>query len=482
MIEQSADNFQCCENAETFRLACKDLGLFRMLVSCGFRRKHKGPAVSAVLFTMLMQIFCFRNLYQRLQSRWGSLMLQCGKDVYYDFMNNPYFNWTGLCIKLAASFIKKLNLPACRKTFFILDDTIMPRPRAKQVELCARIFDHVFQRYVKGFTNLTLAWTDGISAIPVCFSLMSSKFREKRMREADSRIDGRSHGARIRREAVKDKPSMAISLLQRAIKAGISADYVLMDTWFTNETMLLNLQGIHLHAIGMVKDLRQRYLYNGREYRLKELGRLVLRQGQNSGDIKGAVEVTTRRGLKVKIAVIANRCRPDELLYILSTDTALSAEEIVRFYSLRFKIEHCFKAMKHHLSLTKETQCRCFDSTFAFTALSVIRLIVLEWIIRGSEDLSTIGELFARIADEFSSQPMQETAGALLDLMESIPQLLVKDGIITAEQAATVAMVISREFKNVLDKRSRFVAEFIQGCRKACNDPLDGSADAKKAA
>ena len=58
----------------------------------------------------------------------------------------------------------------------------------------------------------------------------------------------------------------AIQLIRNALTAGIKADYVLMDTWFTTEPMLKNILDTGIHAIGMVKQLQQRYTYNGRQY------------------------------------------------------------------------------------------------------------------------------------------------------------------------------------------------------------------------
>ena len=44
-----------------------------------------------------------------------------------------------------------------------------------------------------------------------------------------------------------------------------------MDTWFTREPMLKNILDTGIHAIGMVKQLQQRYTYNGRQYTLPGL-------------------------------------------------------------------------------------------------------------------------------------------------------------------------------------------------------------------
>ena len=67
------------------------------------------------------------------------------------------------------------------------------------------------------------------------------------------------------------KTDAAILLIKRALNAGIRADYVLMDTWFTTEPMIKSVLDTGLGVIGMVKQLKQRYIYNGREYDLPGL-------------------------------------------------------------------------------------------------------------------------------------------------------------------------------------------------------------------
>ena len=44
-----------------------------------------------------------------------------------------------------------------------------------------------------------------------------------------------------------------------------------MDTWFTTEPMLKEILDTGIDAIGMVKQLKQRYTYNGRQYTLPGL-------------------------------------------------------------------------------------------------------------------------------------------------------------------------------------------------------------------
>ena len=42
-------------------------------------------------------------------------------------------------------------------------------------------------------------------------------------------------------------------MIERALNAGVTADYVLMDTWFTQQPLIQSIVEIGLDVIGMVK-------------------------------------------------------------------------------------------------------------------------------------------------------------------------------------------------------------------------------------
>ena len=142
------------------------------------------------------------------------------------------------------------------------------------------------------------------------------------------------------------KTDAAIQLIRNALTAGIKAGYVLMDTWFTTEPMLKNILDTGIHAIGMVKQLQQRYTYNGRQYTLPGLKKFV--DFSSAGNIFGSLVVTTKAGIPVKIVFVRNRNKKSECLYLLSTDTSLNNAEIVRIYGNRWSIE----AFSRHQNLS----------------------------------------------------------------------------------------------------------------------------------
>ena len=92
----------------------------------------------------------------------------------------------------------------------ILDDSVIKRNRSKSVELLARVYNHVEHRFQRGFTLLTLGWSDGYSFIPTGFNMLSSSSASNRDNEIDSTVDHRTTGYRFRKESMMHKTDAAI--------------------------------------------------------------------------------------------------------------------------------------------------------------------------------------------------------------------------------------------------------------------------------
>ena len=108
---------------------------------------------------------------------------------------------------------------------------------------------------------MALGWTDGFSFVPVAFNLLSSAKKQNRYQEAEQGIDHRTNGWKARMGSMLQKPEAALLMIQRAMDAGIEADYILMDSWFTTDPFVQKLRTMGLHVIGMIRNGKQRYLY-----------------------------------------------------------------------------------------------------------------------------------------------------------------------------------------------------------------------------
>lgn len=321
-----------------------------------------------------------------------------------------------LAVKVTSVF-DRLTRPE-RIKVLVLDDSVIKRNRSKNVELLAKVYDHVEHRFQKGFTLLTLGWSDGYSFIPVGFNLLSSASQSNRYQEISETVDHRSNGYKARKESMMSKTDAAILLVKKALSAGITADYILMDTWFTTEPMIQKLLEEGIDVIGMVKQLKQRYIYKGKSYTLPELQKFVRFEGAKN--IFGSLCVTTKNGIPVKIVFVRNRNKKSECLYLLSTDQSLSDSEIVRTYGNRWSIECFFKASKSYMKLGTEFQSRSYDAMVSHTTIVFTGYILLEWIRRNENDQRTYGELFFMFCDEIQDMDLTSALQGLMSLFTDI--------------------------------------------------------------
>jgi len=337
-----------------------------------------------------------------------------GKDVVYRFLNCPGHAWRKFLHSISFSIINSFEklTSTSRTKVFIIDDSVLSRNRSKKAELLARIHDHTFSRFVKGYNMLTLGWSDGYSFIPVDFSMLSSAKSQNRYCGIKNDIDKRTHGYKRRKEALLKKTDALVQMIENALKAGFTADYVLMDSWFTHSPVLNALKEKGINVIGMVKPLNQKYLYQNQYLSLKELYSRLPKMPKS--EIISSVNVETSDGLPVKLVFVKNRNNKREWLAILSTELSLDDDEIVRIYGNRWSIETFFKFAKSYLKLGSEFQGRSFDMMISHTTIVFTRYLALEWEHRNANDNRSFGGLFYLYCDDISD----------IDLKTALQQLM----------------------------------------------------------
>jgi len=422
MITQNREK----ENTQKqIRTAMKELKISKHLRSSNIR-KSCGISASQVFQFLLLLVFQGKNLFRFLNSKYKEQAVS--KNTYYRFLAEPTYNWKQFLLLLAVRVISAfdaLTRPE-RAKVLILDDTIVSRNRSSKVELLAKVYNHVIHKYQKGFTLLTLGWSDGYSFIPVCFNMLSSAKESNRYQNESVGIDHRTSGYKSRMESIMKKTDAAVLLIQRALNAGILADYVLMDTWFTTEPMVKAILSEGLDVIGMVKQLKQQYIYKGREYTLPKLRRFM--QHENGDNIMGSIIVMTKKEhIPVKIVFVRNRNRKSQCLYLLSTDCSLCESEVVRLYGNRWSIEVFFKASKSLFKLGTEFQSRSYDAIVGHTAIVFTRYILIEWIRRNKNDWKSCGELFYMFCDDIQDITLSNALQSLMALLVENLELSTSD-------------------------------------------------------
>jgi hypothetical protein len=386
--------------------------------------KKKGvPAVSIVreLFAL---VFTHKSLSATLNMAENR---DYAKDVFYRFLNSCRINWMRFTTLLAARIINDniVNLTGDeRVNVFIVDDTPFARNRSKKTELLSRVYDHSKKVYLLGFRLLTLGWSDGTTFMPVNSCLLSSENAKTRLQEARE-VDKRTCGYRQRKLALSTAPVTMLEMIRAAIASGINASYVLFDSWFSMPSTILALAHEHLHTIAMVKKTSKvHYRYKGKMLPVTKIYSMNRkRRGRSKYLMSVNVDVCSQdreESIPARLVYVRKRGAKKDYLVLISTNTSLPEEEIIRIYGKRWDIEVFFKVCKSFLRLTKECHSISYDAMTAWNAIVFARYMMLAIENRMERDERTMGTLFYSACNELSDITWIEAIRLLMETFLSV--------------------------------------------------------------
>ena len=453
------------------------LSLFQNFMACKKvqelgKMKKKGFGAINILTTILILPFAgiasiralfFSGLYN---SDAGE------KDVYYRFKNNENINWRLILYSVAKRFcflvkknskadISENSSPKC----LIADDTVL-RKTGESIENIGKIHDHVGgSKMVLGFKMLVLTFWDGVSNIPLDFSIHNEKGKNKRrpfglsiktIRERFSKIrDKFSPGYKRNTEVRNSKIDTLIEMIKRAVKNGFIPDYVLTDSWFTCEKLIKIVRKLKkgaIHFLGPMK-INRVFVYQGKKYSGKELLQKLKKEKKrcrrlNCSYIK---VVATYHG--IKLCLFFNCSYGSKKWHlIVTTDLNLSFLEALKIYSIRWAIEVFFKESKQYFGLGK-SQAQDFDSQIADSTIAFIQLTMLTYLKR-FQDYETLGGVFTN-AKEFvlKYNLVERIWGMICDILRKIAtqfemsfERIMEKIYQSSEFEATIFNIIGEDF------------------------------------
>ena len=416
-IPQKTDNGNNVSDFATRFMKRFHLG--KLLFKCN-AGKEKGIPVMDIFRYLFCMMFSDRSVYMQMKT--GTFEGEFSKNTIYRFLNNARTNWQRFTTLLSAAIINDFLKPLTdekRKDVFIIDDSLFDRSRSKKVELLARVFDHCSMKYRSGFRMLTLGWSDGNSFVPVSHCLLSAA-EDKNLLCGGKVCDGRSLAGRRRLQARRKATDVMVELVHSARCSGIAARYVLFDSWFSAPKTILALKKQeHLDTIAMIKKGKTQYLYNGEKLNVKEIySRNRKRRGRSRYLL--SVPVTIEKdgeSIPAKFVYVRNKGNRKDWLVIVSTDTELSEEEVIRVYGKRWDIEVFFKACKSYLNLVKEYRGISYDAMNAHVAIVFSRYMMLSVAQRENEDDRTICELCFCLLDEMEDITFSQSMRIIIDAM-----------------------------------------------------------------
>ena len=214
-----------------------------------------------------------------------------------------------------------------------------------------------------------------------------------------------------------------LELLKTAKKAAVPAKYVLFDSWFSSPSTLHAVKTIGYDVIGMVKKTPKMFFrYKGEDMSLITIyNRNKKRRGRSRYLLSVLVDVVKEgKVIPAKVVYVRNRNKRKEYLCLISTDTTLDENEIIRIYGKRWDIEVFFKVCKSYLNLSRECNSLSYDAMTAHTAVVFTRYMMLSLESREGRDNRSLGELFLYFSDEMSDITWIQAFRMLLQMFRTI--------------------------------------------------------------
>ena len=399
--------------------------------------KIKGYGFEWIMTILLSMPFLDTNTVNSMLNGCIKHQIEAGKDTFYRIKNSQSICWRMLLWLFAAKFkglvnkdIENSDRPKC----MVFDDSILTKT-GKNIEKVSRVFDHVTRRYVIGFKLLLMGYWDGVSFIPLDFSIHRERgqnkekpfgFKKKELKKQHkTKRQSGSFSDERAREADMSKIDSAIKMFRRAIFQGFIVDYVLMDSWFTCEAFVDAVLSVKKHTvnlIGMYKIAKTKFLYNNGMYTHKQIRNLT-----------GKPKRCRKLGFYYTEALVSFKGKPIKLFFskqgkngkwkvFLCTDTKLSFIKMIEIYQIRWTIEVFFKESKQLLGLGR-CQSNSFDAQVADTTITMVQHILLTMRYR-FEHYESMAELFSSTKEDAVKQRLdQRLWGLFIELIQIVAVL-----------------------------------------------------------
>lgn len=400
--------------------------------------KQKGYSFQWIMTVLLSMPFIGASTVNSMLNGFVRFHIEAGKDTFYRLKNRPQVCWR-LLLWLFASKFKKLATSKFKQDHqgprcIVFDDTFLEKTGIR-IEKVSRMFDHVTRRYLLGFKLLLMGYWDGVSFIPVDFSFHREKGRnqekpfglkkkELKKQFRKKREQGTCSYERVC-EVDESKINCAIKMFKRAMSLGFTADYVLVDSWFTCEALIdavLEVKKHLTHLIGMYKIAKTKFICKGKALTHKQI-RQMLGKPKRCRKLKlFYLETEVQYNGKFIKLFFSKKGINGKWKVFVCTNTRLSFIEMIEIYQIRWTIEVFFKESKQLLGLGR-CQSNDFDAQIADATITMIQHILLTMRYR-IENYESISGLFSELSEKIIQERLDRRLwGLFIEILEIIESL-----------------------------------------------------------
>jgi len=379
----------------------------RMLIKRAKIVKEQGiPIIELLLY---LSLTLFKDTRSTLL---GLKCLRIGhlKTTMNDFLNNPKYNWRKVLLYVASIYTRLHKPDEGKYSVLIIDDTSKEK-QGKKAEYLSWFYDHSKGMCYMGYQVVIAAWSNLKVCIPIDIALKTGKKRCKHSQKGDYPSD--SHAHQMYRESRKGKTKIALSMIMRAIKHKIQFTYILWDSWYNNNTAFkyvfkeLVPKGIHL--VSMVKLGNIKYKLGNERLKIKEIYKQsddwteIGKDGILAKSIIIEIEDKSSNGEVIlgKVRLCFYRFVGQKRKYkaLISTNTELTAEEILAIYTHRWSIEVLIKDLKQYFGFYQAQSSKYTAQLTDLTIKCIFYAMLCS--LKETQPNKSMGQLLFEFAREF---------------------------------------------------------------------------------
>ena len=382
----------------------KEIRIERLLKKSRFIKKEGAP-LSTILLHFISMIVMNRNIASFVKYSSHSFK----KDTYYRMLASSSYQWQKLLLQSAVALISKVKaLHRGKKTqVLILDDTVESK-RGKYIEgVCDRLFSNKEGRLIRGLNMVSLSYNDGYSNFILDFALKFNANLRISIEEFKHRFYHSSEAHKRKQEGLQSKLEIAVSMVQRALKAGIRADYLLIDSWYSKPVFIKQIKEMKLDIITRIANNPK--IWNFKDNKRKTLDRIhaiLVKTTRRKRGHYNSIQYTYCSTIlkhhtagRVKIVFLKTK---NNLVPLLSTDITLTDERIIDIYKRRWNIEQGYKELREYFGFGKEEN-RIYEALIARITLSLFSYNIVSYLNRIDNEPQTLGGLFRDLECELDA-------------------------------------------------------------------------------
>ncbi len=399
------------------------LNIKGILKSANFLKKREGVAPYLIVLHFVYMLVMNKKIATFMKQSDNSFK----KDTYYRLLQNSSYNWRKLLSLTTLKILKLLHKvqDASSVKVFIVDDTVEGKT-GKYVEGSRdALWSNKEKRNIRGVNVVSLNYSDGYSNFMIDFAISMGKYARVKFEEFTQELDFRTMAYKRRLEIMNGKSQIAIDMIKRAIKSGIYADYLLIDSWYSKPAFIKEMNDLGLKVISRIANNNKIWNFTDKEKTLnaiyeKHKNIKQAKAGKYGKKIQFnyfSVTVEHKNAGKLKIVFIKTS---DNLIPIVSTDLEINDEEIIVIYKRRWDIEQGYKELREHFGFGQEEN-RIYEALIARMTLSFFAYNIVSYINRISHEPKTIGGLFKDLECELYT--LSIAMQTFIEIMDKIAQI-----------------------------------------------------------